>query len=223
MLKFIELLKHVDLFKGLSKETMEEIFTVEAYSIKDYKKRSVIYFQSDKCETLDIVLKGVVSIEGIDEKGNSISINDFIAGNLIGGNLLFSSKNFYPMTILAKTDATIIHVKKELILKLCKIDTSFLTNLLESLSDNTLILADKIRTLSLKSLRQSIIDYLIYESYAQKSNKIKLRLTKKEMAEKFGVQRTSLSRELSKMREEGLIEYDAYSITILNEGGIMKY
>lgn len=223
MLKFIDFLKHVDLFKGLNDENIKEIFTPDLYSVKEYKKRTVIYFQSDTCETLDIVLKGVVSIEGIDEGGNSISINDFIAGNLIGGNLLFSRKNFYPMTIQAKTDATVLHLKKELMLKLCKNNTVFLTNLLESLSDNTLILADKIKTLSLKSLRKSIIDYLIHESYAQKSNRIKLRLTKKELAEKFGVQRTSLSRELNKMKSEGIIVYDAYSITILDETGIMEY
>jgi len=82
--------------------------------------------------------------------------------------------------------------------------------------NNTLILTDKIKTLSLKSIRQCIIDFLMYESYVQKSNVIKLEVTKKDLAEKFGVQRSSLSRELNKMRKEGLIEYDAYSITIIN-------
>lgn len=96
-------------------------------------------------------------------------------------------------------------------------------NFLESLSDKTLILADRIKTLSFKSLRKSIVDFLIYESYSQKNNKIKLGLTKKDLAEKFGVQRTSLSRELKKMREEGLIEYDAYSITILDKDSLMKF
>jgi len=56
----------------------------------------------------------------------------------------------------------------------------------------------------------------MYESYVQKSNIIKLEVTKKDLAEKFGVQRSSLSRELNKMRKDGLIEYDAYSITIVN-------
>ncbi|WP_346898573.1 helix-turn-helix domain-containing protein [Clostridium sp. UBA7503] len=56
----------------------------------------------------------------------------------------------------------------------------------------------------------------MYESYIQKSNVIKLKVTKKDLAEKFGVQRSSLSRELNKMRKDGLIEYDAYSITIIN-------
>ena len=40
-------------------------------------------------------------------------------------------------------------------------------------------------------------------------------MTKKVLADKIGVQRTSLSRELSKMKNDGLIDFDSESITIL--------
>ncbi|NLZ83309.1 MAG: winged helix-turn-helix domain-containing protein, partial [Clostridiales bacterium] len=46
-------------------------------------------------------------------------------------------------------------------------------------------------------------------------NHIKLNMTKKALAERIGVQRTSLSRELAKMRAEGLILFDKDAITIL--------
>jgi CRP-like cAMP-binding protein len=192
------------------------LFTISAYSVKNYNKNTVIYFQNEKCITLDIVLKGIVSIQGIDEKGNFISISDFTMGDVLGGNLIFSLKNFYPMTVLSKTEVTILHLKKDLILTLCQSNTTFLTNFLQSLADKTLILTDKIKTLSFKSIRQCIIEFLVYESYIQKSKTIKLEMTKKDLAEKFGVQRPSLSRELNKMRKEGLIEYDAHSIKMLH-------
>lgn len=216
MLDFIHILEQIDLFKELSVENIQNLFIKDSYNIKNYKKNSVIYFQNEKCTTFDIILKGTVSIQGIDDKGNYISISDFTIGNALGGNLLFSHRNFYPMMVLSKTTVTILHIKKDLILKLCQNNTTFLTNFLQSLSDKTLILTDKIKTLSFKSIRQCIIDFLIYESHAQKSNTIKLELTKKDLAEKFGVQRTSLSRELNKMRKSGLIEYNTHSITILD-------
>ena len=185
MLEFIEILQHVDLFKGLTSENIEDLLIIDSYYIKEYKKNSVIYFQNEKCITLDIVLKGVVSIEGIDDKGNYVAISDFSTGNLIGGNLVFSHKNFYPMIVLARTDVTILHLKRDLVLKLCQNNYNFLINFLASLSDKTLILADRIKTLSFKSLRKSIIDFLIYESYSQKSTKIKLKLTKKKLSRKI--------------------------------------
>lgn len=223
MLDFIYLLEHVDLFKELSLKDINELITDDCFKTKTYKKNSVIYFQNEKCTTLDIVLKGIISVQGIDDKGSYISISDFNMRDVIGGNLLFSHKNFYPMMVLAKTDATILHIKKDLILKLCQSNTSFLINFLQALSDKTLILTEKIKTLSFKSIRQCIIDYLIYEKYIQNSNIIKLTLTKKQLAEKFGVQRPSLSRELNKMRKEGLITYDAYSIEILDETSLNNY
>ncbi|MGK0466446.1 MAG: CRP-like cAMP-binding protein [Clostridium sp.] len=119
------------------------------------------------------------------------------------------------MTVIAKTDAIILHIKKDLIIKLCQINVVFLNNFLQSISDKTLILTDKVKSLSMKTIRQCIIDFLIYESFSQSSNTIKLQYTKKELAEKFGIQRPSLSRELNKMRKDGLIEYDAHSITII--------
>jgi len=222
MLNFIHILEHIDLFEDLSFQNIESLFEKSSYEVKNYKKNSVIYLQNEKCTTLDIVLKGTISVQGIDDKGSYVSISDFNIGDVIGGNLLFSHKNFYPMMVLSKTDVTILHLKKDLILSLCQSNTTFLIKFFQLLSDKTLILTDKIKTLSFKSIRQCIIDFLIYENYAQKSNVIKLTLTKKQLAEKFGVQRPSLSRELTKMRKDGLIEYDAYSITILDIDSLIK-
>lgn len=217
MLDFPFVVQQINFFEELSRENIEDLLNKDTCNIKTYKKNSVIYLQNEKCSTLDIIVKGIVSVQGIDEKGNYISISDFNIGDVLGGNLLFSHKNYYPMTVLAKTDVSILHIKKDLILKLCQSNTNFLINFLQSLSDKTLILTDKIKTLSFKSIRQCIIDYLIYESFLQKSNVIKLSLTKKQLAEKFGVQRPSLSRELNKMRRDGLILFDAHTITILDK------
>ncbi|WP_435788994.1 Crp/Fnr family transcriptional regulator [Clostridium sp.] len=174
-----------------------------------------MYFQNEKFTRFDIILKGTILVQDIDSKGNALTISDFNVGDVLGGNLLFSHKNFYPMTVIAKTDAIILHIKKDLIIKLCQINVVFLNNFLQSISDKTLILTDKVKSLSMKTIRQCIIDFLIYESFSQSSNTIKLQYTKKELAEKFGIQRPSLSRELNKMRKDGLIEYDAHSITII--------
>jgi len=65
-----------------------------------------------------------------------------------------------------------------------------------------------------RTVTECIIEFLLYEYHVQKSTTIKLNMTKKELAEKIGVQRPSLSRELNKMRKDGLIIYDPKQITI---------
>lgn len=48
-------------------------------------------------------------------------------------------------------------------------------------------------------------------------------MSKKDWAEKLGVQRPSLSRELIKMKEEGLIDYDKEKIFIKDINAIKEY
>ena len=55
--------------------------------------------------------------------------------------------------------------------------------------------------MSKRTIRESIVGFLKHETQKQNSQTITLPVSKKALAERFGVQRTSLSRELQKMRE----------------------
>lgn len=220
--KYIEAIANIDLFKEFSRRELIILFDPSKYHIKKYKKGAVVHFQNELCNTMDIILTGQVSVQKIDEGGNILTISTFTASDIMGANLIFSSRNYYPMTVSVKTDATLLHINKELILELCQSNTNFLISLIRVISDKTITLTDKINSISLKTIRECIIDFLIYEYHIQKSNVIKLNMSKKEMAERLGVQRPSLSRELSKMRKQGLLEYDAKTITIKDMGIIMK-
>jgi len=72
MLDFISILENTELFKDISMSTINHLFVQDSFNIKTYKKNSVIYFQNEKCVTFDIVLKGIVSVQSTDEKGNYI-------------------------------------------------------------------------------------------------------------------------------------------------------
>ncbi len=214
MRKYISLLQSTDLFYGFSSAELDDLLSDPLCKFNEYPKGTMIYSQNEKCKSLDIVLIGVLSVQKIDSNGNILTISDFIAGDIVGGNLLFSPKNFYPMTVIAKSDLAILHIDKECILALCQGSQTFLVRFLQSISDKTLFLTDRIKSLTMKTIRQYIIEFLLGEYYLQNSATIKMPMSKKELAERFGIQRPSLSRELNKMRRDGLIIFDAHSITI---------
>ena len=211
---YINLIKNLDLFKHFSLDELNELFKNNAYTTKKYMKNSIIYVQNEKCLSLDIILQGIVAVQKIDSNGNVLNIYDFEIGDILGGNLIFSKRNEYPMTLISQNDSVILHIKKDLILELCKTNTNFLEEFFSLISDKTLMLTEKIKSLTMKTIRQCIIEFLLYETYSQKSTTIKLNVSKKDLAERIGVQRTSLSRELNKMRKDNLISYNANSITI---------
>ncbi|MEL7607094.1 MAG: Crp/Fnr family transcriptional regulator [Sedimentibacter saalensis] len=214
MKNFNKILVNTQLFKCFTCEELDEIFDEHYYTVKDYEKNTIIYLQNEKCESLDIILKGVITIQKIDQDGKILTISDFMSGDVLGENLLFSASSNYPMTITAKTDCTLLHMKSSLVLSLCQKNKCFLKSFLMSLSSKTLILSNKIKSLTMKTIRQYIVDFLLIEYYSQGSNKIKLKMSKKDLAEKLGIQRSSLSRELNKMRSDGLVEFDANYIFI---------
>lgn len=203
-----------DMFQCFSAEDLSALFQADKYHIEYYYKNAVIHFQDEKCASLDVVLHGSVMIQSIDTSGDMLALCDFKAGDSIGENLLFSHNNIYPMTMIAKYDTNIIHIKKDFVLSLCQNNSDFLKNFLQSVSDKTLILAGKIKVLSMKTIRQCIAEFLLCEYHMQKNLTIQLNTSKKELAEKLGIQRPSLSRELKKMRDENLIDFDVKSITI---------
>lgn len=211
---YIDAIASIDLFSKFSRQELAKLFKTSKYNIKEYRKGEIIHFQNEICSSMDIILSGHVSVQKIDENGNTLTITTFISSDILGANLIFSSRNSYPMTVIAKADSVLLHMHKELILELCQSNMGFLTGLITVISDKTLTLTDKINSISLKTIRECIIDFLSYEYHIQKSNTIKLNMTKKEMAERLGIQRPSLSRELRKMKADKLLDYDSKTITI---------
>jgi CRP/FNR family transcriptional regulator, dissimilatory nitrate respiration regulator len=155
-------------------------------------------------------------VERIDESGDFLVVAEFYSDDILGGNLLFSKKPYYPMTITTQLPSIILEIPKDLLFNLFCENPLFLRTYLGSVSDHASILSDKIKHYINKSIRESLVSYLRFEQKRQNTNKIALNISKKMLADKIGVQRTSLSRELKKMQNDGLILFDANHITIIN-------
>ena len=205
-----------NLFCRFTKEELNKIFNSSKFEIRKYGKGQIIHLQNDICHTLDIILDGKVSVQKIDENGKVLTVNVFSTGDILGANLVFSNKKFYPMIVVSKTNVILLHMHNELVIDLCKNSKSFMIGLMTVISDRAIMLTNTINLISLKSIRQSIIVFLRYEYHVKKNTVIKPDISKKDFAERLGIQRSSLNRELNKMRKDGLLEYDAKTITLKN-------
>ena len=203
MIKYLELIRQIDLIKSIKPQDIDSYLTEGSCKITQYGKNNIVHFVGEVCSKLEIILSGKVVIERIDESGNLMTIAEFFNGDVLGGNLMFSKNPYYPMTVTAKEATLILEINKDRLFSLFSDNHEFLKSYLEYVSDHTVILGDRIKHYVNRTIRESIISYLDYECKKQNSNIIKLSMTKKALAERIGVQRTSLSRELAKMREDG--------------------
>lgn len=78
------------------------------------------------------------------------------------------------------------------------------------------MLNNKVKSLAFKSVREKVINFILELQKNQQSELIKLKSSKEDIASYLGIPRPSLSRELIKLREDKLIEFDRASINILN-------
>lgn len=212
-----DLLMNSTLLKPLLLDSIIRLLHDRSAKIKEYRKDTVIHFEGDMCSGIDIILEGSLVIERIDSAGHSLIVRKFEKDDIIGGNLLFSRNPVYHMTVISQENTILLEIEKDALYSILSTNAGFLLTYLEFVSDNALVLGEKIKYETKKPIRDCIINFLRTECANQKSMCIKMNITKKALAARLGVQRTSLSRELARMNKDGIIVFDAKSITVLDQ------
>jgi CRP-like cAMP-binding protein len=89
-------------------------------------------------------------------------------------------------------------------------------------SERAIALSRKVEYLSIKSIRGKISTYLL-EQYKKAGKAIfMLPMNRNEMADFLNVSRPSLSREMCKMRDEGIIDFHRASILVKDVRALIR-
>ncbi|MBU5256276.1 Crp/Fnr family transcriptional regulator [Tissierella praeacuta] len=216
MNKYLESLNKSILFRNLSKDEINHLISTVPYNISNYKKDDVIAIEEDDCSSLGIILYGTIEIHKPFPSGKIVTINNFEAGNVFGEALIFSGRHKYPATIISSSDSEIMYIKKEDIIRLMSSDDRVLNNFVSVLSNRILMLNDRITNLSYDTVRKKIANIILVEYSKQKTKMITLPVCRKKMAELLNIPRPSLSRELIKMKEDGIIDYHKNKLKIID-------
>ena len=204
------------LFKGLSDEEIKEIFLHIKYLEVSYDKGQILFQEGDICENIGIVEEGTIKLERIYSNGKGIVLNKLSKGDVFGEALVISSTALYPATVIAKSNCKILFINRKEIIKLCSSNTKILENFITLLSDKVIMLNNKVKSTTLKSVKHKVVNYILDRNEDSESNIIKLEESKEEIAAYLGIPRPSLSRELINLRNEDIIEFDRNTITILD-------
>ena len=216
MEEIIKTIKKNQLFIGLNDETIKNVLKEIKYYIKTYSKGEIIANEDDECRSLSLVLAGTVEIQRLYSNGKYIVLSRIFEGDVFGEALVFSKAKTYPATVIALSECKVLFINKSDVLKICSNEEKILENFVSLLSDKVFILNSKIKSISFKSIRQKVINYILNEVKGQKSNSIILKNTKEEIASLLGIPRPSLSRELINLRDMNYIEFNRKKITILD-------
>ena len=205
-MKYIKLLKQTFIGYYLTEDEIKTGLNNFDLNIKHFDQGKWLHLEGDECLYLEILLIGdIVSLQ-IDECGNERIINIFQSNEIIAGNILFGTSPKYPLFFMAKTKGDLLQIDKSFLFELFIKKPDILRQFLILISDRAVSLGNKIRLAKRRSLRNYIMEFLYTQTLFQNSTTITLPITKTELASRLEVQRTSVSREFSRMEKDGLIK-----------------
>jgi len=207
-------LKKCRVFWGIDENDINNYLNELNLNRYSYVKNEIVAFEGDKCSSLGIVLQGCVEVQKHHPSGKIISLTRLTCGDVFAEAIVFSDKREFPNTLASIENSEILYITRPNVIKLCTSNNKIFSNVLTLLSNKILMLNSKIKELSLDNLRAKICSYLYQEYKKQDCLKLILPMDRNELAQSLGIQRPSLSRELSTMKNDGIIDFNKNIIII---------
>lgn len=187
-------------------------------NILEFPDKFTIATEGDSSENIGIVLEGKIYVKAYSLAGKNFTLNTIRPGQIFGDVLIYGKKSKqYPGALITRGRTKVAFIPNKDFEEYLFHDNDLLQNFLGLLSEKAYEMNLKSKLLSQDTIRDKILFWLQQNRIEQKSNIIYLNMTKEELANLLFVQRPSLSRELMNMRDEGLIEFDRQTITILED------
>ena len=217
----LEALSVSPLFRDIMHEDINAMLHCLNPRLQRYKKGATIANFGDVFFGIGIVVEGEIVIAKESIAGNRTIMTVLKKGEMFGEMVSFSDKKVWPATVTAQSDCEVIFVSPEKVIsqcdKMCHYHQKLIDNILRIMSKKALMLNRKVEYLSIRSLRGKLCAYLIEQSRQQEAKVFNLPMNRDELADFFNVARPSISRELSKMKDEGLIDFHKASFKILDQ------
>lgn len=219
MREIAQKLKDTKLFIGLNEEEILTCLKSIDFNIEEFEKDETIFHVGDKAKHINVLIDGAVSIcrDSMDGKRSIVAIFNTV-GAIFGEVFLFLENKGYEHYARAASKVKLLKISKDYLFEGSKEGKDyhkvFLGNMLSDLAFKNYYLNRKVQILSCSSLRQKIAMFLIQNM--DRNKRCISGLGREEMADLLNTARPSLSRELMKMQEEGIIEIDKKHIIIKN-------
>ncbi|HCX65263.1 MAG TPA: transcriptional regulator [Eubacteriaceae bacterium] len=208
------------LFSQLDDYSLDELLGCLRPKVKTYEKNEIIALAGEPFTNLGIVLEGQVHVLKESATGAKLIMSTLEPGEMFGEMIAFSGRSKWAATVQATKKSVVLFMESDTIVgqcnRMCSWHKTLIQNMLKIVSNRALYLNQKVEYLSIKSMRGKLAKFFVEESEHKSSLKFELNINRNEMADFLNVSRPSMSREMGKMKEEGLIDYKRNQVEILD-------
>lgn len=211
MEEYIDLLFSTPLFQNISKMNLKPLLKCMSPFVKSYEKGNYITHSGQSINCIGVVLCGKVQMVKEDVWGNK-SILALMPEKSIFGETFICSKSYNStVSFQAASDCTVLYISFDKILhsctKACEFHSRLINNMVILIAQKNIQLMEKVEITSKKTLREKILSYLSLQAQRNNNLYFTIPLSRIELADYLCADRSALTRELSRMKAEGIVDY----------------
>ena len=217
-LNFLNDISKLNFFNQVSFEDLQELNNLGAFTDKDFSKGNIIFHTGDVVSKMGIIMQGTVFIESNDIWGNRSILSVVEKGQAFAESYGYTKS---PMLVdaVAAENSTIVFFNLNILLEdiyqtkpwLFKIQK----NLLLIATNKNIILSNRSFCTAPKTIRERLSIYFSQQAMINKSSDFTIPFNRQQLADFLNLDRSALSKELCKMRDDGLIEFNKNHFKLL--------
>jgi len=216
MKKIFEKVKGNPLFDGIAFSDFESMLNCLSAKTAFHKKGSIILLSGNTVDFIGLILSGSIKIIKEDLDGNAVILAELRAPEIFGEVFACAGVTQSPVTVQAAEDAEMLFLDYSKLIvscsSVCHFHSRLIKNMLGLLARKSLTLNQKIEILSKRTTREKLLCFFDIQRGAAK--KFTIPFNREELAHYICVDRSAMSNELCKMRDDGLIKFNKNTFEI---------
>ncbi len=208
------------LFRGMSPEEIKQALSVMQAQEKKFQKGEAIMLSGNTTHRMGMVLEGSVTIESNDIWGNRTILSHVGKGQFFAETYALLKNEPLLVDVTANEDCEILFLRVD---KMEQLNHSaepwalkYLVNLLTISAHKNLTLSGRSFHTAPKSARGRVMAYLNSVSLQKHRREFDIPFDRQQLADYLNLDRTALSKELGKMKKDGIITVRKNHFVILN-------
>ena len=212
MEKYIPILKRTQLFSGADEDEIKAMLSCLQAKLCTYDKGEYVLRQGEQIGNIMILVEGRLHIRRDDYWGNRSIISMVGVGEMFGEAYVAPESGPLLNAVFAVEDSAVIFFDVKRIITVCPTACRFhsiaVQNLFFAISEKNRKLVRKLGYMSKRTTREKLIAYLSDEAKRQGSSTFSIPFNRQQLADFLSVDRSAMSNELCKMRDDGLLEFE---------------
>ncbi len=207
------------LFDGIDLEGRCNLMGCVQGHVKDYPKGATIVFEEEQVRYVGLLLTGAVDMIKEDFWGSRTLLMRMGPGQVFGETFAWGDQSRSAVTFAAAENTRVLLLSFHKMLHTCTNDClchqRLSENMVRIIAEKNRELIRKVELLSKRTLREKLLAYLSQQAQVSGSAYFDVPLSRQELAQYLNADRSAMTRELSRMREEGLLDFDGRCFRLL--------